>query len=107
MEHLDIAKAFKALGHPQRLALFEMVYKMGTGSEAGATSPKGGASACCEPVRKAFTTACDCLGLARSTVSHHFKELQNAGLIACTRDGQAYLCQVNEEMVDAIRAFLK
>lgn len=107
MEHSDIAKAFKALGHPQRLALFEMVYKMSTEGETCVPAPKGKQATCCEPVRKAFTAACGCLGLARSTVSHHFKELQNAGLITCTRDGQAYLCQVNEEVINSIRAFLK
>lgn len=116
MEHSNLARIFKALGHPQRLALFEMVYRMSTapGAEgvpvAEVTRPRRrhrmGRRECC-PVRKAFTTACGSLGLARSTVSHHFKELQNAGLITCTREGQAFLCEVNPEAVEAVRAFLK
>jgi len=116
MEQSNLARIFKALGHPQRLALFEMVYRMSTTGGGEGLSPAEAARArrrtagepepCCA-VKKAFTTACGCLGLARSTVSHHFKELQSAGLITCTREGQAYLCEVNPEAVEAVRGFLK
>ena len=50
---------------------------------------------------------CDCMKLSRSTISHHFKELQNAGLITCEREGQSFRCRINEEEVAAIRNFLK
>jgi len=117
MEQSNLAKIFKALGNKQRLALFEMVYRMSQSPDPGGLAPAEAARArrrkpgtapepCC-PVKKAFTAACSCMGLARSTVSHHFKELQNAGLITCTRDGQAFLCEVNPEAVEAVRAFLK
>jgi ArsR family transcriptional regulator len=115
MEQSNLARIFKALGNAQRLALFEMIYKMGTSgaplspAEAARARRGGGRpvpEACC-PVKKAFTTACACMGLARSTVSHHFKELQSAGLITCTRDGQSFLCEVNPEAVEAVRAFLR
>jgi len=115
MEQSNLARIFKALGNAQRLALFEMIYRMGTSGASltpaeAARARRGGAKAGPEPccaVKKAFTSACACMGLARSTVSHHFKELQQAGLITCTRDGQAFLCEVNPEAVEAVRAFLK
>jgi len=47
------------------------------------------------------------MNLSRSTISHHFKELQNAGLITCEREGQNYRCKINEEVVDSIKDFLK
>jgi len=103
-----MARIFKALGNEQRLKLFLMVHQMGTGGSPVEQSAANRASgACCEPVKKAFSAACSCLGLAPSTISHHFKALQDAGLITCTRDGQAFLCQVNEEALDAVRGFLK
>jgi ArsR family transcriptional regulator len=119
MEQSNLARIFKALGNEQRLALFEMVYRMsrqpGSGGAEGlspadaarARRRKAGAPEPCCRVRKAFTAACGCMGLARSTVSHHFKELQNAGLITCTREGQSFLCEVNPDAVEAVRAFLK
>lgn len=107
MELSNQARIFKALGNEQRLRLFRMIYRMGReGAPVSAARAAAETDACC-PVKKAFTAACECLGLAPSTISHHFKELQNAGLITCTRDGQAFLCKVNEEALEAVRGFLK
>lgn len=66
-------------------------------------------NSCCPVavIEKAFTKVCGCMNLSRSTVSHHFKELQNAGLITCERDGQMYRCRINPEAVNAIKDFLK
>jgi ArsR family transcriptional regulator, arsenate/arsenite/antimonite-responsive transcriptional repressor len=50
---------------------------------------------------------CKCLCISRSTISHHFKELQNAGLIVCERKGQMYHCRVNEAVVNSIKEFLQ
>ena len=47
------------------------------------------------------------MDLSRSTISHHFKELQNAGLIICEREGQTYRCRVDEEAVKDIKTFLE
>jgi ArsR family transcriptional regulator len=44
--------------------------------------------------------------LSKSTISHHFKELQNAGLISYTRNGQSFFCRINKEAIEAIRNFL-
>ncbi|NIQ01237.1 MAG: helix-turn-helix domain-containing protein [Nitrospinaceae bacterium] len=104
MKTKNLAKIFKALSNESRLELFRMIY--GQCQEEAQRAEKAGKE-CCEGIEKAFTLACGCLDLSRSTISHHFKELQNAGLITCTRQGQTFLCQVNEEHVEAVRDFLK
>jgi ArsR family transcriptional regulator, arsenate/arsenite/antimonite-responsive transcriptional repressor len=93
-----LAKVFKALSNEQRLTIFKMIYKMG--------KEKSADNSCCDPIQKAFTIASDCLKISRSTVSHHFKELQNAGLITCTRQGKCFDCKINLEVLDKIKNFL-
>ncbi|MFW5800754.1 MAG: ArsR/SmtB family transcription factor [Spirochaeta sp.] len=95
MEQSKLAKMFKALSNTQRLRILEMVYEWDEGET------------CCIGVRKAFTRAADELQISRSTVSHHFKELENAGLITCERNGQAIVCKVNEQALDAVRNFCR
>jgi len=41
-----------------------------------------------------------------STVSHHFKELENAGLITCTKNGQSVVCTVEKEALELIKGFI-
>lgn len=91
-----MAKVFKALSSEQRLNLFRMIYYWEK------TMPE---SECCG-VQKTFTRACECMDLSRSTVSHHLKELQNAGLITCERKGQALVCSINSELVHKVKHFL-
>ena len=100
----NLAKVFKALSNERRLELFQLIYTRFQKEESRAV--KDGKD-CCEGIEKAFTMACGCLDLSRSTISHHFKELQSAGLITCTRQGQTFMCQVNEEYVEAVRGFLR
>lgn len=99
--NLDLAKIFKALSCDQRLQLFKNLYEWyeESNSEDGEYTIDG--------VDRCFTKACCCMDLSRSTISHHLKELQNAGLISFTRNGQSYTCKVNPEAVQAIRDFLK
>ncbi|XEC94755.1 ArsR/SmtB family transcription factor [Paenibacillus tarimensis] len=96
MKTIDLSKIFKALSSEQRLNLFLMLYEW-RGTDCSFT----------EGMEKCFTKACCSMDLSRSTISHHFKELQNAGLIQCTRSGQSSVCQINMEAVQAIRDFLK
>lgn len=90
-----MAQIFKALSCEQRVKLLELIQSW------------QGIDECCDGVRKAFTLASEELNISRSTLSHHFKELENAGLISCKRKGQAMECYVNEEVLAKIHNFLK
>ena len=111
MELSNFAKIFKALSNEQRLKIFMIIYTECC-TPAGSATGKGVVfedQSCCKVARtfqKAFSSVCGCMDLSRSTVSHHFKELQNAGLIHCEREGQTFRCSVNEEAINAIRQFL-
>jgi len=101
MTDASLAKIFKALSCEQRLHLFRLI---NTWNEE--LKKETGEYPCCVGVDKSFTRACCYLDLSRSTVSHHLKELQNAGLISCTRQGQSFLCTINHEAVAAVQSFL-
>ncbi len=113
MELSNYSKIFKALSNEQRLKIFMMIYQNCCSPEGvkvgGEFKFKDEPATCCVKggLEKAFTKICDCMKLSRSTISHHFKELQNAGLITCEREGQTYRCTVNEEVVKEIKDFLK
>jgi ArsR family transcriptional regulator, arsenate/arsenite/antimonite-responsive transcriptional repressor len=94
MKVSNLAKIFKALSSEQRLKIFEMLYEMGK------------TDTCCNPVEKGFSKACALIHISPSTISHHFKELENAGLISFTRNGQSISWTVNEEALKMIREFL-
>ena len=102
MELSDLAKIFKALSNEQRLKLFYLLYEW-----QKEEFNKEGEKKCCFGVEKAFTKACNCVNLSRSTISHHIKELQNAGLVECTRNGQMLYCKVNDEVIKSIKNFIK
>lgn len=72
-----IVAAMKALSNENRLAMFEYIRAgHGKGKLDDENKP----------------TVCDVAGnfdMALSTISHHMKELRNAGLIKCVRDGQS------------------
>lgn len=97
METDEMAKIFKALSNEQRLKLFKMLYYWNETLIEEKESSRG--------VMKCFSMACDCMDLSRSTISHHFKELQNAGLITCTRNGQKFTCKINKDKIEAIKAY--
>ncbi len=95
MNSKQMALIFKALSNEQRLNLFRMIYYWQK------TMPE---SECCG-VQKAFTRACECMNISRSTISHHLKELQTAGLISCDKDGQALVCAINQELIEELKNY--
>ena len=103
------SKIFKALSNEQRLKIFMMIYE-GCCSNKGESVFPVKEHDCCPvagTLHKAFTHVCGCMDISRSTVSHHFKELQSAGLITCEREGQTFRCRINPEAVNLIKSFLK
>ena len=92
----ELADTFKALSNPNRLQIFQRLLS------------------CCEPgtVCSADTVSGFCVGelgedlaVAPSTLSHHIKELQRAGLIKTQRRGKNVECYVDAEKVSIIKEF--
>jgi ArsR family transcriptional regulator, arsenate/arsenite/antimonite-responsive transcriptional repressor len=95
-----LAKIFKALSNEQRLRIFRMLCSWQEANGTGEIQDPGAG------VEKCFTRACCSISLSRSTISHHFKELQNAGLISLKRNGKTTTCTVCSAAVEAMRSFL-
>ena len=70
---------------------------------------------CCGPQQSCSTDAdmgacvgelSDGLGLAKSTVSHHLKELRRTGLIAMRRQGRKVDCFINGVALDELASLI-
>ncbi len=93
MDTARIAKILKALSNKNRLELYLEIAKK---NEAD------------------YETECDCfisdiigsLNIGAPTVSHHLKELANAGLITTERQGKFLTAKVNEEIINEVSAIL-
>lgn len=90
------ADIFKALSNPNRLKIFINL------------------ATCCKPgtigVIDSDKTACvgdigKDLKIVPSTVSHHIKELRQAGLIKTNRRGQHIECWVDPEILEELKRF--
>jgi DNA-binding transcriptional ArsR family regulator len=94
----ELSRAFKALGDETRVAILELLR---------ARCGPDGCTATETAMQRTVSELAEAFDLALSTVSHHLKELRQAGLITCTRHGQRIHCSVNEEMLESLRDFLK
>jgi ArsR family transcriptional regulator len=92
----DLARVFKALGDPTRLAIYEIVRE-------GADPREGRSSSEIENTISQIAARFD---LTLSTVSHHIKELRGAGLIRCERRGQSIYCSTEPDVLEEIQSFL-
>jgi ArsR family transcriptional regulator len=87
-----LPKMFKALSHPNRFRLFLEIL---------------------EQEERSFEDDHACflhvimekLDVGAPTVSHHLKELVNAGLIETERQGKFLTCQVNPDALAELRGF--
>jgi ArsR family transcriptional regulator len=101
-EHIvEYAEKFKALSNPHRLKIFLRLV-----SECCISIPED------ELEGEAKSQGCACvgdfgkfLGIVPSTISHHLKELRQAGLIRMERRGQRMECWIDPETVTAMKAF--
>lgn len=97
----DLSAAFKALGHPHRLAIVRRLLDEALACEAPSAQSCEFDAACCD-----FSALADDLDVGKPTVSHHLKALRQAGLIERLRDGRRVYCRINEERLEELRAFL-
>jgi len=98
----NLSIAFKALGNPHRLSIVRELLARDL--------------ACCAGDRSSDCTldAASCnvgvigesLAIDNSTLSHHLKELDHAGLIERARRGRQIYCRVNRERLEVLRQFL-
>ena len=85
MKHKTLAKYCKAMGHPIRARIMDILIREGqciTGE------------------------MCEKLPVAQSTVSQHLKILKNAGLICGQVDGPKRCYCVNQEALDEFRQII-
>ncbi len=92
------AAIFKALSNPHRLQLFQQL--------AGCCPP-GTACSVGEAVRCTVGTLAEPLDIAPSTLSHHLKELKQAGLVRMERRGKHVECWVDGAVLDELALFFK
>jgi ArsR family transcriptional regulator len=91
----DMAKVFKALSDPTRLAIFELVRTCG---EDGCTEDQAADS---------LSQIAERFDLSLSTVSHHVKELRGSGLITCEKNGQRLHCWVDPDVLQELESFAR
>lgn len=94
MDIAQAAKIMKALSHPNRLEIYLAIAR---GEQSN------------------FKTGCECcvadimtrLNIGAPTVSHHLKELVNAGLIETERQGKYLTARPNLNLLDEVMRLLQ
>ena len=89
----DMAKVFKALGDPTRLAIFELVRDCDSNGCSD------------DQVSDSLSQIAERFGLSLSTVSHHVKELRGSGLITCEKRGQRLHCWADPAVLRELEQF--
>ncbi|WP_211361101.1 ArsR/SmtB family transcription factor [Ellagibacter isourolithinifaciens] len=85
MSDIDLAAAFKALGDPTRLAVYKAI--------------------------RAQDDICACkilkgMDITQPTLSHHVKQLCNAGLVSCHKEGRWVHYTASREASEELSRFL-
>lgn len=92
----DMAQAFKALSHPNRLQIYLELLQL---REKIIASGSDKECSC------GLTEFMNKLNIGAPTVSHHIKELVNAKLIWVERNGKFMTCHLNDDMRAELEQF--
>ena len=92
---VDLARVFRALSDPTRLAIYQAIRSGG----GGVYSP--------EQLESSISGIAARFSVSLSTVSHHIKELRNADLVRCHKRGQTVYCTPNTEILEEVERFLR
>ena len=95
LDSARLARVFKTLGEPNRLAVFQLL-------RSRCCVSCGASGEDCERTIGDLARPFD---LALSTVSHHVKELRESGLVLCEKKGTSVYCSVNHELLGQLEAF--
>ena len=88
---------FSALASPQRQAILEML------AEAERTAD----GACCSAAGVCACRFSEKLGLSAPTISHHMRQLLDAGLVSARKQGQWVYYRLRREALEDAAAALK
>jgi len=87
METTEAVTALSALAQEARLDIFRALVRVGPeGLPAGAIAKR--------------------LGIPAATLSFHLKELKNAGIVKCRRDGRSLIYSPNFDSINQLLGFL-
>jgi ArsR family transcriptional regulator len=90
------ADIFKALSNPNRLKIYLKLLSCCSPGTIHSVDPET-----CAYIGELGKD----LGIVASTVSHHIKELRQAGLIRLKRRGQKIECWIDPEVFDELKVF--
>lgn len=92
----QLSKVFKALSNPHRLDLYLKIKNHHDIDVAQKTK------------RICFLSQlCENLKIGAPTISHHLKELVNAGLVETTKEGKFAVCTINDQIVTEVADLFK
>lgn len=94
----QFAGMFKALSNPNRLRIFQRLVSCCSPGTKWEMEPKE--VSCVGDISKE-------LDIVPSTVSHHIKELRQAGLIKMKRQGQKIECWIDPESFERLKSFFE
>lgn len=99
----DLARAFRALGEPNRLTIVRAL----VGRAVACCSDERADACALDPASCNVGELAKLVDVAPSTLSHHLKELQDAGVIERARDGRFLYCRINEALLEELAAVLE
>lgn len=97
----ELAQSFKALSHENRLQIIQLLMQ----KEYACCNVDEKDNCSLEEPECNFGELVDILGIHKSTLSHHLKELRYAGFIETVKEGRFVSVKVNREKIKQLREF--